>query len=141
MKKNTAALLGGFAIVGLLLTGCTGGGAAGGQSKADACKLINTELTDTTAKLSSAVSGIATDPAAATKSLQDFGTSFAATMDKITNDDIKKPALATKESLTKVVDLLVAAAADPTKADQGALGDSITAFQTDATDLQKTCNS
>ncbi|MGG7464511.1 MULTISPECIES: hypothetical protein [unclassified Plantibacter] len=137
MKKNTAALLGGFAIVGLLLTGCAGGG----QSKADACKLISTELTDSAAQLSAAFSGIATDPDKATTDLKKIDTNFGETMDKVSNEDIKKPAQATKESLSKVISLLVAAAADPAKADQTALGDGITAFQTDATDLQTACNS
>ncbi|MGK9146284.1 hypothetical protein KXS11_01465 [Plantibacter flavus] len=135
MKKN-AALIGAIAVVGLLLTGCSGGA----QSKADACKVIESEVTDSAAALQSGLSSLSSDPEGAVTQLDDFAGTFSAAADKVTNEEVKTAADASVDALNAFIKQAKTAVGDPASADQTALTDSLTKLQTEFTTLGTTCS-
>lgn len=71
--------------IGIGLTGCS----AGGQSVADACKVISDEGNSITSSAQEALSSVATDPQAAVDALGDVQKQFEELGGKITNDEVK----------------------------------------------------
>ena len=136
MKKNAAAFLGAIAVSGLLLTGCAGGA----QSKADACKVIESEVTDSAAKLQSGLSSLSSDPEGAVTQLDDFADTFEAAAGKVTNKEVKDSADASVDALQAFIEQARTAVSDPATADQTALTDSLSKLQSEFTDLGTTCS-
>lgn len=136
MKKNAAAFVGAIAVAGMLLTGCAGGA----QSKADACKLIESEVTDSAAQLQSGLTSLSSDPEGAVSQLDDFADTFSGAADKVTNDEVKKSADSSVDALKAFIEQAKTAVDDPATADQTALTDSLTTLQDEFTKLGTTCS-
>jgi len=136
MKQNAAAFVGAIAVAGLLLTGCAGGA----QSKADACKVIESEVTDSAAQLQAGLTSLSSDPKGAVAQLDDFADTFSAAADKVSNDEVKKSADASVDALKAFIDEAKTAVDDPEAADQTALTDSLTKLQDEFTTLGTTCS-
>lgn len=125
-----------LAVSALLLTGC-----AGGQSKAEACKQLNSELTDASTELTSSISNMASDPDGAVAALETFQGKFEKTVDGITNEEIKDLGEDLEESLGDYIEATSDAVKDPENADSAALTGAIEDFQTKSTAFTKACNS
>lgn len=134
-RTKTTSLIGALAITGLLLTGC-----AGGQSKADACKVLESGLTDLQSDLTSSLSDAATDPEGASEALQTVSDKFSENVAKVSNDDVKKVADDADKALSTLVSEFKVYAADPTTADTTALTDASTDVQDTFTELSTVCN-
>jgi gas vesicle protein len=134
-RTKTTSLIGALAITGLLLTGC-----AGGQSKADACKVLESGLTDLQGELTSSLSDAATDPEGASEALQTVSDKFSDNVSKVSNDDVKDVADDADEALSTLVSEFKTYAADPTTADTTALTDASTDVQETFTELSKVCS-
>lgn len=136
MKKNAAAFVGAIAVAGLLLTGCAGGA----QSKADACKVIETEVTDSAAQLQAGLSSLSSDPEGAVTQLDDFAKTFEGAADKVSNKEVKTSADASVDALKAFIEQAKTAVDSPDTADQTALTDSLTKLQDEFTTLGTTCS-
>lgn len=136
MKKNAAAFIGAIAVAGLLLTGCAGGA----QSKADACKVIESEVTDSAAQLQAGLSSLSSDPEGAVTQLDDFAKTFEGAADKVSNKEVKTSADASVDALKAFIEQAKTAVDDPATADQTALTDSLTKLQDEFTTLGTTCS-
>lgn len=136
MKKNAAAFVGAIAVAGLLLTGCAGGA----QSKADACKVIETEVTDSAAQLQAGLSSLSSDPEGAVTQLDDFAKTFEGAADKVSNKEVKTSADASVDALKAFIEQAKTAVDNPETADQTALTDSLTKLQDEFTTLGSTCS-
>ena len=134
-RTKTTSLIGALAITGLLLTGC-----AGGQSKADACKVLESGLTDLQSELTSSLSDAATDPEGASEALQTVSDKFSENVSKVSNDEVKDVADDADEALSTLVSEFKTYAADPTSADTTALTDASTDVQETFTELSTVCN-
>ena len=134
-RTKTTSLIGALAITGLLLTGC-----AGGQSKADACKVLESGLTDLQSELTSSLSDAATDPEGASEALQTVSDKFSDNVSKVSNDEVKDVADDADEALSTLVSEFKTYAADPTSADTTALTDASTDVQETFTELSTVCN-
>jgi hypothetical protein len=134
-RTKTTSLIGALAITGLLLTGC-----AGGQSKADACKVLESGLTDLQGELTSSLSNAATDPEGASEALQTVSDKFSGNVEKVANDDVKDVADDADEALSTLVSEFKTYAADPTSADTTALTNASTDVQETFTELSKVCS-
>lgn len=125
-----------LAVSALLLTGC-----AGGQSKAEACKQLNSELADASTELTSSISNMASDPDGTVAALETFQGKFEKTVDGLTNEEIKDLGEDLEESLGDYIEVTSDAVKDPENADSAALTDAIEDFQTQTTAFTKACNS
>jgi hypothetical protein len=134
-RTKTTSLIGALAITGLLLTGC-----AGGQSKADACKVLESGLTDLQGELTSSLSNAATDPEGASEALQTVSDKFSGNVEKVSNDDVKDVADDADEALSTLVSEFKTYAADPTSPDTTALTNASTDVQETFTELSKVCS-
>ncbi|KJC63654.1 hypothetical protein SAMN06295879_0399 [Agreia bicolorata] len=134
-RTKTTSLIGALAITGLLLTGC-----AGGQSKADACKVLESGLTDLQSELTSSLSDAATDPEGASKALQTVSDKFSENVSKVSNDDVKKVADDADKALSTLVSEFKTYAADPASADTTALTGASSDVQNTFTELSKVCS-
>jgi gas vesicle protein len=134
-RTKTTSLIGALAITGLLLTGC-----AGGQSKADACRVLESGLTDLQSDLTSSLSDAATDPEGASEALQTVSDKFSDNVSKVSNDEVKDVADDADEALSTLVSEFKTYAADPTSADTTALTDASTDVQDTFTELSTVCN-
>jgi gas vesicle protein len=134
-RTKTTSLIGAIAVTGLLLTGC-----AGGQSKADACKILETGLTDVQEDLTSSLSNAATDPEGASKALETVSGQFSDNVAKISNKEVKDAADDADEALGTLVSEFKTYSADPTNADVSALTDASSEVQETFTDLSKVCS-
>lgn len=86
MRKAPKSVLFVTAIaLGIGLTGCS----AGGQSVADACKVISNEGTAITTSAQEAMGSVASDPEAAVAALGDVQKQFEDLRGKITNAEVK----------------------------------------------------
>jgi gas vesicle protein len=134
-RTKTTSLIGAIAVTGLLLTGC-----AGGQSKADACKILETGLTDVQNDLTSSLSDAATDPKGASEALQTVSDQFSENVGKIENKEIKDAADKADDALSTLVSEFKTYSDDPTNADVSALTDASSGVQESFTDLSKVCS-
>lgn len=134
-RTKTTSLIGALAITGLLLTGC-----AGGQSKADACKVLESGLTDLQSELTSSLSDAATDPEGASEALQTVSDKFSENASKVSNDEVKGAADDADKALSTLVSEFKTYASDPTNADTTALTDASTSVQETFTELSTVCN-
>lgn len=134
-RSKSASLIGALAVAGLLLTGC-----AGGQSKADACKGLESGLQDVQSDLSSSLSSAATDPEGAVKSLETIADTFSDNVSKVTNDEVAPAAKDADKALTGLVDEFKSYSKDPAKADSSAMSSAANDVQTTFTELGKVCS-
>jgi hypothetical protein len=134
-RTKTTSVIGALAITGLLLTGC-----AGGQSKADACKVLESGLSELQGDLTSSLSDASTDPEGASKALQTVSDKFSGNVAKVSNDEVKDVADDADEALSTLVSEFKTYAADPTSADTTALTDASTDVQDTFTELSTTCS-
>ena len=134
-RSKSASLIGALAVAGLLLTGC-----AGGQSKADACKGLESGLTDVQNDLNSSLSSASTDPKGAVKSLQTIADTFSDNVSKVTNDEVAPAAKDADKALTGLVDEFKKYADDPTSGDSNAMTSAASDVQTTFTELGKVCS-
>jgi hypothetical protein len=134
-RTKTTSLIGALAITGLLLTGC-----AGGQSQADACKVLESGLTDLQGELTSSLSNAQTDPEGASEALQTVSDKFSDNVAKVENDDVKDVADDADEALSTLVSEFDIYAADPTSVDTAALTDASADVQETFTELSKVCS-
>ncbi|AWB87110.1 hypothetical protein [Mycetocola zhujimingii] len=133
-RTTSAATIGIIAVAGLFLTGC-----AGGQSKAEACSIVQTTLEDAQTELTDSVSSFGNDPVAGAEAVTELSETFSEANDKITNEDVKPESTKATEALSGFAEQMEIAAADPDNADQTALTDAITEVQTTFGDLQTVC--
>ncbi len=133
-RTTSVSAIGILAVAGLLLTGC-----AGGQSRAEACTIVQTTLEKAQTELTESVSSFGDDPVAGAEAVQKLATDFSDANDKITNGDVKPESTKATEALNGFADEMETAAADPTAADQTALSDAIGEVQTTFADLQTVC--
>lgn len=121
------------------LTGCSGG--AGGQSVADACKIINEEGQAISAKASSVASTAMSDPESATEALDEVQDDFDKLDEKISNPEVKKAFGGFLTAYGEVLDIIGEAAADPEAATEamGKLSDASTKITDAGKELDKLC--
>lgn len=124
-----------LAVAGLLLTGCASAG--GTQSTAQACKILETDLTSASSDLSTAFSTLQSDPSGAEKGLVTFENALKKSTAKVTNTKVRAKADATVTSITAMDDDLKVYIADTTKT--AGLEKSATKVQSTFTALGKSC--
>ncbi|MCP2030100.1 outer membrane murein-binding lipoprotein Lpp [Okibacterium sp. HSC-33S16] len=137
MSRNrtaSASAIGILAVAGLLLTGC-----AGGQSKAEACTIVQDTLEQAQTELTESVSSFGDDPVAGAEAVTTLADSFSDANDKISNSDVKPKSSDATKALDTFAAEMETAAADPEAADQTALSDAIADVQSTFTDLQEVC--
>jgi gas vesicle protein len=134
-RSKSASLIGALAVAGLLLTGC-----AGGQSKADACKSLESGLQDVQSDLSSSLSGAETDPKGAADKLQSVSDTFSKNVKGVTNDEVAPAAKKADDALSALVSEFSKFAEDPTSADSSAMSSAASDVQSTFTDLGKVCS-
>ena len=134
-RTKTTALIAGFAIAGFLLSGC-----AGGQSKADACKELESGIQQLQTELTESSSSLATDPDAASEAISKLADTFSDNAEKVTNDEVKPTADKAEKAISAMSDEFEKYADDPASADVNALTESATDVQTTFTDLGKVCD-
>jgi hypothetical protein len=144
------------AALALLLAGCSGGGAgsssepaaaegsqgqsssapdaASGQSKADACKIVQ----DSFAKFGELSGSVdASDPQGAVDTFKQFSSETKDALSSITNDEVKPAATKAATALEGYVGFLEAVLSDPSKA--GDMGAQATALQEGFTEAATVC--
>ncbi|PSL36665.1 hypothetical protein CLV49_0262 [Labedella gwakjiensis] len=134
--RTARTVAGLFAVTALLLTGCSGG-----QSTAEACAQLNSELEDASTELTSSISNMASDPEGAIAALETFQASFSETVDGITNEEIKDLGENTEDALADYIEATSDAVDDPENADSEALTDAIENFQTQTSAFNEACGS
>jgi hypothetical protein len=131
--RQTFAAVSAAALVVLALAGC-----AGGQSKADACKALESTMTSVTSDLNSSVGDFATDPSAAVKKMQSVDDALNKGLDKVSNADVKTAGAKAEKSLAAFVAAAQKFSDDPTDSD--ALQKASTNVETDFTAIGKVCD-
>jgi hypothetical protein len=129
-RRTVLSALGILAVSGMLLTGCS----AGAQSKAQACKILESDVSGAASTLESAFDKITDDPSAAEKALKTFDTKMTASVAKVTNPTVRAAGNSAVKSLNALDADLKKYAADPT---DSAVVDSL---QADATKVQTAFN-
>lgn len=139
--SRTVTAVAAAALALTMLAGCSGGGGGGGsQSKADACKQIESEVKGVSTQLQSQISKISSDPDAAAKALAKFDDKFSDGVDKVTEPTVKKQAGAAEKSFHTMSTQITAFAKDPESADVSKLQSNLTTLQKRMGTLSKTCN-
>jgi outer membrane murein-binding lipoprotein Lpp len=139
--KTTSKFVTSVAVAGLALTmlaGCSGG--SGSQSKADACKQIESQLKGVSSELQSQVSKISSDPKAAASALAKFDKKFSAAIDDVDEPTVKKQATAAEKSFHTLSNELTAFSKDPSSVDVSKMQSNLTTLQSRFGKLSKTCN-
>jgi hypothetical protein len=131
--RRPSAILTATAAAALLLSGCAG---VGGQSKLQACTDLASSISSATKGLSSAFEKVQTDPAAAHDAIAKFNDKFRASVDKVSNADVKKPAQKAADDLDK---LATAVQGYKPGSDPAALQKAATTVQDDLNAIGKVC--
>ncbi|GAA2072221.1 hypothetical protein GCM10009840_01080 [Pseudolysinimonas kribbensis] len=131
--RRPIAVLTATAAAVLLLSGCAG---IGGQSKLQACADLGKSISSATDGLSSAFEKVQTDPAAAHDAIVKFNDKFRASVDKVSNPDVKKPAQKAADDLDKMATAMQGYKAG---SDPAALEKSATTVQDDLNAIGKLC--
>ena len=129
-RRTVLSALGILAVSGMLLTGCS----IGGQSKADACKILESDVSGAASTLSSAFEKITDNPSAAEKALNTFDVKMTASVAKVNNPTVRAAGDAAVKSLNALDADLKKYAADPSNSDV------VDSLQSDATKVQTTFN-
>ena len=122
------------ALLAVSLAGCTGG-----QSKLEACANLITSLADVTASLNESANTFAEDPQGASTLVANSAEKFQATVDKVTNEEVKDAAAEASARITELSDQYVTIAQDPTSADADELTAAGDRTRTAMEKLQAAC--
>lgn len=146
MKKSAALVTAALTVV--LLAGCASGGSGSGgdatptpktQTKAEACKTLESQLKSVSSELQSQMSTIQSDPTTAVAKLKEFDAKLKTATDDVTNPDVHDAANDFEGSFSKLVTQLEAFAKDPQSADSAALQSSISDVQQSTQTMSKVC--
>ena len=132
--RRVAAATIASALLAISLTGCDGG-----QSKLEACANIITSLTDVTAALNESAQSFQKDPAGSAALVEKAANNFGATVDKVTNSDVRSAAVAANEQIARLSDQYVAIANDPASANADELTAAGDRTRAAMEDLQAAC--
>ena len=129
------------------LTGCTSGSpapagsstAASTQSKAAACKSLETSVSASTTELASSFGAIATNPDKAITGLQSVADAFDSGLKKVSNAEVKKAGTAADDSIKEMI-VQVKAVIGKTSADTTKLKIAVTDVQAQFTSIGKICS-
>jgi hypothetical protein len=136
------------AALALALTGCTASGAtapaatapaASTQTKAAACKSLETSVKASTTDLASSFGEIATNPGKAVTGLQSVADAFDGGLAKVSNAQVKKAGTAADDSIKEMIVQVKAVIGSPS-ADTTKLKAAVTAVQTEFTAIGKLCS-
>ncbi|MHC5798073.1 hypothetical protein ACVXZ4_18140 [Lacisediminihabitans sp. FW035] len=137
-----ATILTGAALA-LALTGCSAPGAsspaAATQTKAAACKSLETSVSASTTELASSFGEISTNPDKAITGLQSVADAFDAGLKKVSNADVKKAGTAADDSIKEMIVEVKAVIGNPS-ADTTKLKAAVTNVQTEFTAIGKVCS-
>lgn len=135
-RRTVLSTLGMLAVTSLVLTGCS----IGSQSKADACKLLQSDVSGAANTLEGAFTKITDDPTAAEKALKSFETKLTASVAKVTNPTVRAAGDAAVKSLHALDADLKKYSADPTDSSVvGSLNTDGPKVQTSFSKLGKVC--
>jgi hypothetical protein len=123
----------------LALSGCAGIPGVGGQTNAQACKILSDSVSSATSDLSSSFSSIASDPSAAVKKLDGLADDFDGGLKKVTNTTVKAAGEKASTSLKEMVKQVKDVVAHPKTADTSKVTAAATKVQTDFTAIGKVC--
>jgi PBP1b-binding outer membrane lipoprotein LpoB len=137
MKTRTATFAA-VAAAALLLSGCTAG--AGGQSKADACTMLNDDMSSVSSELSSSIGSLQSDPSKASDAIHSLSDQLKKTSKKITNTDVKPAVGKVSTSLDAFSAQVDTYVDDPASVDVNKLSSSVTDFQSAISKVQKLCS-
>jgi hypothetical protein len=137
-----ATVLTGAALV-LALTGCSAPGAsspaASTQTKAAACKSLETSVSSSTTALASSFGEIGTNPEKAITGLQSVADAFDAGLKKVSNADVKKAGTAADDSIKEMIVEVKAVIGNPS-ADTTKLKAAVTNVQSEFSAIGKVCS-
>lgn len=151
MSKKFIAVAVSAAATVVLLAGCSTGGSGSSsgsdgastpktQTKAAACKSISDDMSEISSGLQSQVTKLQSDPTAAAAEIAKFDTKLKAAVDKVQNADVKESATKFESAFGDLSDQLTAYSKDPSSVDATKLQSSITAVQTQTTNMSKVCS-
>lgn len=152
-RPTIATALAGFALVGLLLSGCSAGGSdaespekSGGsnaesssQTTEEACTVLKDGVSGTMEDLQAGLSELQSDPDAAAAAVGTLAAAFEDTAADVKNTDVRAVADDATDALNAFDMQIAAYAADPASVDQVAVTDAATAVQESMTKLGATC--
>lgn len=144
MQKFAALTTAAVAVV--LLAGCASGGAGSGstptpkaQTKAQACKTLESDMKSVSSELQSQMTKIQSDPTTAVAKLKEFDGKLKTATDKVTNEDVHDTASGFEQSFSNLVSQLEAYSKDPQSVDSTKLQDSITDVQKSTQKMSEVC--
>jgi len=152
-RPTIATALAGFALVGLLLSGCSAGGSdtassgassepkseSSSQTTEEACTVLKDGVSGTMEDLQAGLTELQSDPAAASAAVGTLAAAFEDTAADVKNTDVRAVADDATDAL-KAFDMQIAAyAADPASVDATTVQDSATAVQEAMLKLGTTC--
>lgn len=131
--RRPIAVLTATAAAVLLLSGCAG---IGGQSKLQACAELGKSISSASDDLSSAFEKVQSDPTAAHDAVVKFNDRFRASVDKVSNADVKKSAQKAADDLDTMATTMqkYTAGSDP-----AALQKAATTVQNDLSAIGRVC--
>ena len=152
-RPTIATALAGFALVGLLLSGCSAGGSdtktpdsSGGstaesssQTTEEACTVLKDGVAGTMEELQSGITELQSDPAAASAAVGTLAAAFEDTAADLENTDVRAVADDATEALTAFDTQIAAYAADPAGVDPTAVQNAANAVQQAMVKLGTTC--
>ena len=152
-RPTLATALAGFALVGLLLSGCSAGGpdtkspeSSGGstaesssQTTEEACTVLKDGVSGTMEDLQAGMTELQSDPAAASAAVGTLAAAFEDTAADVKNTDVRAVADDATDALNAFDMQIAAYAADPASVDATAVQDSATAVQEAMLKLGTTC--
>ncbi|WP_168770989.1 hypothetical protein [Orlajensenia flava] len=115
----------------------TGGG--GGQSKADACGIMNDVVTRASDLNDSGSDALGDDPAAAVSALDTLSQQFGTAAGQVSNSEVKPAADAVAKSAVTYFGSIKSYATDPSSIDPTALSDQVVDFGNQMDALQNVC--
>ncbi|MFJ7289080.1 hypothetical protein ACIQUC_12235 [Curtobacterium sp. NPDC098951] len=140
-----------------LLTGCSAGGSGSGsdattaakstptatQTKAEACKLFTTEVTDATKGMQSQLTELQSDPQAAMAKLDEFDATLEESADKVTNTEVKPKTDAFAGAFSDFVGMTkeLAASKDPSALSSSGFTEGLQKLETTGKEFQQVCQS
>lgn len=138
MSKTIVTRVLGAAAVPLLAVSLS---ACGGQSVADACSKLDSDMSGISTELQSNMSKFASDPKAAAEGLGKFSDKLSESVKGVSNPDVKPKAEAASSAYADFTAKIKAAAEDPSTASSKMteLSGSVTKIQESFTELGKVC--
>jgi len=132
----------GLAVAALALTGCAAGSsAASAQTPEQACDVLASGVAQTTAKLQTSISGLATDPEAAADDVTALTADFENSASGVDNAELKRLANNTTTALADFDEKIHAYASEPAAAaNQEAMQTSAENVQTAIAAIGESCS-